>query len=200
MRMMVEELLMLARLDHGRPANPIRVDVGELARVAAGDAMAIAPDRSVELHVGDADVNVIADAASLRQAIDNLLANTRAHTPAGTRVDVTVERRGDDVAIVVDDDGPGIDSADAAHLFDRFFRAERSRVRDGRAGGAGLGLSIVAAVAAAHDGSVRVDRSPSGGARFEIVLPADPDTAPGEVAAAAAHPPVAEATHRPAGD
>ena len=81
MRMMVEELLMLARLDHGRPANPIPVDVGELARVAAGDAMAIAPDRPIALHVADGDVVVVADAASLRQAIDNLLANTRAHTP-----------------------------------------------------------------------------------------------------------------------
>ena len=172
MRMMVEELLMLARLDHGRPANPIRVDVGELTRVAAGDASAIAPDRPIELHVRDADVTVIADAASLRQAIDNLLANTRAHTSAGTRVDVTVERRDGHVAIVVDDSGPGIHPADAAHLFDRFFRAERSRARDGRPGGAGLGLSIVAAVASAHDGSVNVDASPSGGARFTILLPA----------------------------
>jgi two-component system OmpR family sensor kinase len=172
MRMMVEELLMLARLDHGRPANPIRVDVGELARVAAGDASAIAPDRPIELHVRDADVTVIADAASLRQAIDNLLANTRAHTPAGTRVDVTVERQDDHVAIVVDDSGPGIHPADAAHLFDRFFRAERSRARDGRPGGAGLGLSIVAAVASSHDGSVSVDASPSGGARFTLRLPA----------------------------
>ena len=68
--------------------------------------------------------------------------------------------------------GPGIHPADAAHLFDRFFRAERSRARDGRPGGAGLGLSIVAAVASAHDGSVNVDASPSGGARFTILLPA----------------------------
>jgi two-component system, OmpR family, sensor kinase len=172
MRMMVEELLMLARLDHGRPANPIPVDVGELARVAAGDAMAIAPDRPIALHVADGGIVVVADAASLRQAIDNLLANTRAHTPAGTRVDVTVERRDGDVAIVVDDDGPGIDPADAAQLFDRFFRAERSRARDGKPGGSGLGLSIVAAVAESHDGSVSVGSSPSGGARFTIRLPA----------------------------
>jgi two-component system OmpR family sensor kinase len=172
MRMMVEELLMLARLDHGRPANPIRVDVGELARIAVGDASAVAPDRPIELHVRGADVAVVADATSLRQAIDNLLANTRAHTPAGTPVDVTVERRDDDVAIVVDDSGPGIHPADAAHLFDRFFRAERSRARDGRPGGAGLGLSIVAAVAESHDGSVSVGASPSGGARFTILLPA----------------------------
>ena len=172
MRMMVEELLMLARLDHGRPANPIRVDVGELARVAVGDAAAIAPDRPIDIHVRDADLAVIADATSLRQAIDNLLANTRAHTPAGTRVDVTVERQDGDVAIVVDDDGPGIDPADAAHLFDRFFRAERSRARDGRPGGAGLGLSIVAAVADSHEGSVTAGASPSGGARFTIRLPA----------------------------
>ena len=176
MRMMVEELLMLARLDHGRPAHPTCVDVAELARVAAGDAAAIAPDRLIDLHVddGEGDVTVTADAAALRQAIDNLLANTRAHTPPGTRVDLTIERRGGDVAIVVDDDGPGIDPADAAHLFDRFFRAERSRARSETAGGAGLGLSIVSAVAQAHDGTVSVDTSPTGGARFTLLLPATP--------------------------
>lgn len=172
MRMLVEELLMLARLDHGRPPDPTRVDVGELVRVAVGDATAAAPDRRVGLRVGDDDLHVVADAASLRQAIDNLLANARAHTPDGTLVEVSVERRGDTVAVVVDDDGPGIDPGDATHLFDRFFRAERSRARSARHGGAGLGLSIVAAVVAAHDGSVTAGRSPSGGARFTVSLPA----------------------------
>ena len=130
------------------------------------------------MHRGNTEptaLDVLADAPTVRQAIDNLLTNARAHTPQGTHVDVTVERRGRDVAVVVDDDGPGIDPADAAHLFDRFFRSERSRARPG---GSGLGLSIVAAVAAAHDGSVTADCSPTGGARFLLTLPAADETSP----------------------
>jgi two-component system OmpR family sensor kinase len=172
MRMIVEELLMLARLDHGRAANPTRVNLADIAQVAVDDARAIVPDRPVAMHRGDVEpaaLDVLADAPTVRQAIDNLLANARAHTPDGTHVEVTVERRGGGVAVVVDDDGPGIDPADAAHLFDRFFRSEGSRARPG---GSGLGLSIVAAVAAAHDGSVTADRSPTGGARFTLTLPA----------------------------
>ena len=169
MRLLVEELLMLARLDHGRPADLTTVDAGDVAESAVADAMAIGSDRPVTVQRGGDDLRVVVDAASLRQAIDNLLANTRAHTPVGTRVDVTVSRREDDVVIAVDDDGPGIDEAEMHRVFDRFFRTERSRARPG---GSGLGLSIVAAVAESHGGTVTAGRSPSGGARITITLPA----------------------------
>jgi len=167
MRLLVEELLMLARLDHGRPADLTTVDAGDIAAAAVNDATAIAPAWPISLDRDTGDLRVVVDPTSLRQAIDNLLANTRAHTPEGTRVAVTVARRDGDVVIVVDDEGPGIDEVDVEHVFDRFFRSERSRARPG---GSGLGLSIVAAVAESHGGTVRAERAPSGGARFTITL------------------------------
>jgi two-component system OmpR family sensor kinase len=171
MRLLVEELLTLARLGHGRSADDEIVDVAVLARTAVEDARAIAPDREIELRVADEPFEVVGDVHVLRQAIDNLLANTRAHTPADTVVIVTLDRRDAMVAIVVDDDGPGIDPAASEHLFDRFYRAEPSRARPG---GAGLGLAIVAAAVASHGGSVVADGSPRGGARFTVLLPAAP--------------------------
>lgn len=169
MRLLVEELLTLARLDHGRPADDATVDLTTLARLAVEDAHAIAADRRVELIVGDGPHDVVGDAVSLRQVVDNLLTNARDHTPTASIVEVTVERREDAVVLVVDDDGPGIDPDDADHLFDRFYRAEPSRARPG---GAGLGLAIVAAVAEHHGGTVSYTPSPRGGARFTVSLPA----------------------------
>jgi two-component system OmpR family sensor kinase len=185
MRLLVEELLMLARLDHGRPADLTTVDAADVAESAVADAMALSSERPVTLHRDGDDLRVVADATSLRQAIDNLLANTRTHTPAGTRVDVTVSRRHDDVTITVDDDGPGIDAAEVDRVFDRFVRAERSRARPG---GSGLGLSIVAAVAESHGGNVTAGRAPRGGARITITLPAAQPVGGHQVPAAVAQP------------
>ena len=152
MGVLVEDLLALARLDEQR--EPVRrpVDVAALAHDAVGDARATAPDRSFELRAGDG-AEVLADAHQLRQVLANLLRNAIVHTPAGTPVEVTVERAGDDVRIDVRDHGPGLPTADADALFDRFWRAEGGRER-GKAG-AGLGLAIVAGIVDAHHGRVQ---------------------------------------------
>jgi two-component system OmpR family sensor kinase len=168
MRLLVEELLLLARLDEQRQVDRIDVDLGELVAVAVADARAVAPDRQIDVRAGPPHVVVRGDPLSLRQAVDNLITNARVHTPDGTRVEVEVAKHAGDAVVTVDDDGPGIDESDVPHLFDRFYRSERSRPR----GGAGLGLSIVAAVASAHGGTVAVGPSPLGGARFTITVPA----------------------------
>ncbi len=174
MRLLVEALLLLARLDEhgtgldGAHVERAHVDLSELAAVAVGDARAVAPDREIELDA-PAPAVVRGDALALRRVVDNLLANARAHTPAGTRVEVAVHPVDGTVVVTVDDDGPGIDPDDAVHVFDRFFRSERSRTRPG---GAGLGLSIVAAIVDAHGGTVTAGDSPLGGARFTVTLPA----------------------------
>jgi two-component system OmpR family sensor kinase len=172
MRLIVEELLTLARLDEGRPLEQRDVDVGELARLAAADAGAIEPDRPLTVDVAG-PVVVRGDAMSLRQAIDNLLANARTHTDTGTPVRVTVRRDGDHATVEVRDEGPGMDPEVAAHVFDRFYRADRSRQRPG---GSGLGLAIVAAIAERHGGEATAASTPGLGSTFTLRLPltADP--------------------------
>jgi two-component system OmpR family sensor kinase len=172
MRQLVEELLLLARLDHGRPADPAAVDVGGLVDAAVADARTIDPSRPITLTVDDgaAGATVEGDAAALRRAVDNLLANTRAHTPPGTpvTVSVAVDGAGGALTISVADAGPGIGPDEAAHVFERFYRAERSRARPG---GSGLGLAIVAAIAQSHGGHAEVESVPGRGATFTITLP-----------------------------
>lgn len=171
MRLLVEELLTLARLDHGRGLERVRFDVDDIVTAAVDDARTVDASRSISVTLTPGDHTVEADAAAIRQAIDNLLANARVHTPPGTDVVVAVESDDASVTLHVDDSGPGLDDADIAHVFDRFYRSERSRTRSGSSGGSGLGLSIVHAIAAAHGGGVAAGRSPSGGARFTITLP-----------------------------
>jgi two-component system OmpR family sensor kinase len=172
MRQLVEELLLLAQLDHGRPADPGPVDVGELVAAAVLDAGAIDPSHPITTTVADRAGGFIVDgdAAALRRAIDNLLANTRAHTPPGTPVAVmvAVDGAGDELTVAVADEGPGLAPEEATHVFERFYRAERSRARPG---GSGLGLAIVAAIAQAHGGRVAVESAPGAGATFTITLP-----------------------------
>lgn len=165
---LVDELALLARLDQGRPLERAPVDLAAVARAAVDGARAAAPDRPIELDVGD-PVTVHGDEGRLRQVADNLLANARVHTPAGTPVRVRVRDEGQDAVLEVEDDGPGIAAEDAERIFERFYRSETSRSRE--FGGAGLGLSIVAAVAAAHDGSARLEAAASGGARFVVRIP-----------------------------
>lgn len=167
MRQLVDELLLLARLDERRPLEREPVDLGLLAAEAVADARAVAPDQDLSLAPASGLV-VRGDALSLRQAVDNLLGNARVHAP-GAAVAVRVGRDGDDVVVEVADEGPGLTPEEAARAFDRFFRADRSRARPG---GAGLGLSIVAAVAEAHGGTATVAPTPGGGSTFAIRLPA----------------------------
>jgi two-component system OmpR family sensor kinase len=169
MGVLVEDLLALARLDEEREPVRRRVDVAELARDAVDDARATTPDRRFELRT-EPGAEVLADPHQLRQVLANLLRNAIVHTPAGTPVEVTVARAGDDVRVDVRDHGPGLPTADADALFDRFWRAEGGRER-GKAG-AGLGLAIVAGIVEAHHGRVHAEDAPGGGARFTVLLPA----------------------------
>ena len=171
MGVLVDDLLLLARLDQGRVLDGAPVDLGALAAEAVDAARAIDPDRPLALSV-DGSVEVVGDRVRLRQVLDNLLANVRAHTPAGApaSVSVTVDRDRDVAVLAVVDTGSGIAVEEQARVFERFYRADPSRSRD--AGGAGLGLAIVAAIAAAHGGRAGVQSGPGGlGAAFRIELP-----------------------------
>jgi two-component system, OmpR family, sensor kinase len=167
MSLLVEDLLLLARLDEGRQLEQERVRLDEVVGEAIDAARAVEPDRPIEAELAEAVV--IGDHDRLRQVVDNLLANVRAHTPAGTPARVSVTPNGASAVVEVADDGPGLDDEQLEHVFERFFRADSSRTR--ASGGAGLGLSIVAAVAEAHGGRVFAESEPGKGATFRIELP-----------------------------
>lgn len=121
-------------------------------------------------------IEVLGDAASLRQVVDNLLANVRAHTPPGTTASVTVDRDQSHAVITVADTGPGMSPEDAAHIFERFYRSDPSRSR--LHGGAGLGLSIVSAIVGAHGGTVSAEGHEGAGTAFTVRLPIGVDAEP----------------------
>jgi two-component system OmpR family sensor kinase len=173
---LVEDLLLLARLDESRPLERSPVDLAEIARQAVEAAGAVGPEWQLRVDASQ-PVIVAGDAGRLRQVLDNLLANVRAHTPPGSTATVTVARVADQAVLQVSDDGPGISAEDAARLFERFYRADASRSR--ASGGAGLGLSIVAAIVGAHGGTVAAAPvpAPGHGAVFTIRVPAAGDTA-----------------------
>jgi two-component system OmpR family sensor kinase len=170
MGVLVDDLLLLAHLDEGRPLERKPVDLDRIAADAVADARAISPDRPITLEA--APTQVEGDESRLRQVAVNLLANAREHTPHGTPVHVSVTEGAGKVRLEVADEGPGIDPKDRKRLFERFYRADPARSRE--SGGSGLGLAIVAAIVEAHDGEVRVDERPGGGARFVVELPAAP--------------------------
>jgi two-component system OmpR family sensor kinase len=170
MGLLVEDLLLLARLDEGRPLERRPVELVRVAAEAVDAAQTVDSSWPAQV-VANEPVDVVGDSARLRQVIDNLLANVRAHTPAGTRTTVQVARDASDAVVEVSDDGPGLSAEQAEKAFERFYRAEVSRSR--QYGGAGLGLSIVAAIVAAHGGTVGVSETSGGGATFTIRLPAD---------------------------
>jgi two-component system OmpR family sensor kinase len=166
---LVEDLLLLAQLDEGRPLEQVDVDLADVAASAAQAAHAVDPDRHVALVVDDVVV-VRGDPGRLRQVFDNLLANVRAHTPAGTACAIEITRDGSDAVVVVSDDGPGLASEELLRATDRFYRADASRART--SGGAGLGLAIVAAIVEAHHGSTAASAGDGGGLRITIRIPA----------------------------
>ncbi len=168
MASLVDDLLLLTRLDEGRPLAREVVDLGVLGVDAAADARAVAPDRVITADVA-ADVTVEGDEDRLRQVVGNLVGNALVHTPAGTPVSVRVHNGGGHAVIEVHDDGPGM-TPDVAHrAFERFSRADASRSR--HAGGAGLGLAIVRAIVAAHGGSVALESTPDSGTTVRVDLP-----------------------------
>ena len=168
MARLVEDLLLLARLDQQRGLETQPVDLVAVVREAIADFGAAAPDRPLTTDLPDA-VTVRGDRPRLRQVLDNLLANARTHTPPGTPVHVAVARHGGQVAVAVRDEGPGIAPADQARVFERFWRADPARVRS--RGGSGLGLAIVASLVRAHGGTVDVASQPGRGATFTVRLP-----------------------------
>lgn len=169
MARLVDDLLLLARTDQGRPLEKEPVDLVRLAREATGDFSAADPQRPIDRDLAGSAV-VLGDPIRLRQAIDNLLANVRAHTPAGTPARVSVHRNGAWVDVTVADEGHGIPIDDQPRVFERFWRGDPSRGRTA-AGGAGLGLSIVDALIRAHGGEVTVRSTPGHGTAFTLRLP-----------------------------
>ncbi len=166
MKVLVEDLLLLARLDRPRVAQRSPVDLAVLAADACSDAVAIAPDRPVTLDAPE-PVVVAGDEPNLRQAIANLVTNAVRHTPAGTAIEVSARLVDGSALVSVRDHGPGLDDEHLAHVFDRFWQADKARV----GAGAGLGLAIVASIAAAHDGAASAVNAAGGGAVFTIRLP-----------------------------
>ena len=136
MGILVEDLLLLARMDQGRPLEREPVDLPAMPREAVDDAHAAAPDREVDITSND-PVVVTGDPVRLRQVVDNLLDNARTHTPPGTHVRASVTATPDEAVVAVEDDGPGLSDEDAAKVFERFYRADESRSR--AKGGSGLG-------------------------------------------------------------
>ena len=200
MGVLVEDMLLLARLDQQRPLEQRTVDMLTIAADAVNDARVVAPDRNISLTVGSgAALLVVGDEARLRQVITNLMSNALNHTPGGTPIEVRVRSgslnewreaaeaagqtafaaAGRDaqpvpaVVLEVADQGPGLTPYQAEHVFERFYRADQARTR--KAGGAGLGLSIVAALVAAHGGNVWAESPPGGGATFRVAIPLAPE-------------------------
>ena len=190
MGVLVEDLLLLARLDQARlddadhngpghdgaghdgprPFEKAPVDLARLAADAVADARAVSPDRTITFADGD-PVMVLGDELRLRQVAANLLSNAQVHTPPGTAVRVRVSAVGDRARLEVSDDGPGLAPEAAERVFERFFRVDKARSR--ATGGAGLGLSIVAAIAEVHGGTARLEPSAPDrpGATFVVELP-----------------------------
>jgi two-component system, OmpR family, sensor kinase len=169
MSTLVDDLLLLARLDSGRPLERAEVDVTRLLLESVGDARVLAPGHRWQLRLPDEPVTVTGDEQRLHQVVTNLLSNARHHTPPGTTVTVSAESTGAGTTIEVHDDGPGLPAGLTEHAFERFTRGDSSRTR--ASGGAGLGLSLVAAIVQAHHGTASVVSEP-GSTTFTITLPA----------------------------
>jgi two-component system OmpR family sensor kinase len=185
MSVMVDDLLLLARLDQGRPLEQVPVDLRQIAHDACADARAVAPVRAITLWAREAVV-VRGDELRLRQVVANLVSNAIVHTPPGSPIEVSVTRSAERAALSVTDHGPGLNGDEARRAFEPFYRADPGRSRD--RGGSGLGLSIVAAVVSAHGGGVQVLETPAGGATFRVELPLA--AAQAEIEQTAGHPEV----------
>ena len=168
MSALVDDMLLIARLDQGRPLDMQPVDLQAIARDAASDAKAVAPQREITLSA-TAPAVVSGDDTRLRQVLGNLVRNALVHTPSRTPIEIGVTTEDGVARLSVADHGPGLRAEERERIFEPFYRADPSRSRD--SGGAGLGLSIVTAVVAAHGGKVRVKETSGGGATFEVDLP-----------------------------
>jgi two-component system, OmpR family, sensor kinase len=165
---LVDDMLVLARLDQGRALDQEPVDLQAIATDAAADARAVAPQRDINL-TSSGRVVVNGDDTRLRQVLGNLVRNALVHTPPQTPIDISLSTEDSVARLSVADHGPGLAADDLDRIFEPFYRADPSRSRD--SGGAGLGLSIVSAVVTAHGGHVKVHETEGGGATFEVELP-----------------------------
>jgi two-component system OmpR family sensor kinase len=181
---LVDDLLLLARLDQGRPLERVPVDLAEMAREVTADAAVVDPGRPITLEASPPIV-VLGDEQRLRQAVANLVRNGLDHTPPGTPIEVAVRAKGALAVLTVTDHGPGIAPEHLARIFERFYRADPSRTRE--SGGMGLGLAIVSSIAEAHDGSARVENNVASGATFVFELPLAPRRADVDTGDLASH-------------
>jgi two-component system OmpR family sensor kinase len=170
MSRLVEDLLLLARLDDARPLERDRVDLAGVIRDAVDAARVVDPLRAYGFELQGGQLAIQGDRERLRQVLDNLLANVRQHTPPGSRAYVTGTRADGQVVVTVEDDRPGVAPEIRERIFDRFVRPEAGRGRD--SGGAGLGLAIVESIAVAHGGTVDARDTSPHGATFVLRLPA----------------------------
>ncbi|MFL6205641.1 MAG: sensor histidine kinase [Acidimicrobiales bacterium] len=170
---LVDDLLHLARLDQGRPLEREVVDLGQLVEDSVRDARAVEPGRAITVTI-PFPVSVLGDRARLHQVVANLVSNARVHAPDAP-IDVRLRKDGEEAVIEVRDEGPGMEEADAARAFERFYRADTSRSR--QHGGAGLGLAIVDATVRAHGGTTTIDTAPGDGTTITVRLPERPPAA-----------------------
>ncbi len=188
MGVLVDDLLLLARLDQQRSLDFRTVDLLAIAIDGLHDARVIAPNRTINLTVASPEAAlVLGDEVGLRQVVGNLLNNAIAHTPDGTPIDITIRVAdsvpapvpplgdADEPVVILEvaDHGPGLTAEQREHVFERFYRTDRSRTR--KAGGTGLGLAIVNSMISAHGGRVWVDTTAGGGATFSFGLPLAPE-------------------------
>ena len=169
MSRLVEDLLLLAQLDDARPLELRRVALDDLVEAAIDAARAVEPDRPIQFEFAERPITAEVDEGRIRQVLDNLLANIRQHTPAGTRAFLSLRTSGHEAVLTVEDAGPGVPEHERGVVFDRFFRPDESRGRD--LGGAGLGLAIVRSIVTAHGGTVVLRAAQPHGSVFEIRLP-----------------------------
>ena len=171
MGILLDDLLLLARLDAAEVDAPLRMqdtDLVELVDEAAAAFRASHPQRPLKVTSGPPSLKLRLDPHRIRQVLDNLLTNAAVHTPAGTPVSMTVEVAGDQAVVRVEDAGPGIPAADQEQVFDRFYRVDKARSRD--RGGSGLGLSVAGSLVRAHGGTIEL-RSEPGSTVFTVSLP-----------------------------
>jgi two-component system OmpR family sensor kinase len=177
MGLLVDDLMLLARLDQQRPLERRPVDLLQLAIDAVDGRRIAAAEHTISLRVdAEMPLTVTGDGPRLRQVLDNLLSNATTHTPPGTAVVVRLNIEDGQAVVAVSDDGPGLAPAQAERVFERFYRTDPARGRTH--GGSGLGLSIVAALVAAHGGQVDVESGPGQGATFRVRLPLEPARIP----------------------
>jgi two-component system OmpR family sensor kinase len=172
MRLLVDDLALLARLDRGRPAELAVVDLAMIARDVVADCVVVDPDRPMTF-TATGPALVSGDEARLVQLLRNMVGNARQHTPPGTAVQVSVRPATDPDPpawrVEIRDEGPGIPAADQPHVFERFWRGDQSRSRN--TGGSGLGLSLAAAVVAAHGGTIGLTSEPGAGTCIWFTVP-----------------------------